>query len=520
MLGQGAASAPPPFVPFACSEPMRHLRLTALLALVTALLCVPAGAQASGEQMSIMQDDDLLVYSGDRVRDDTLARMKLIGVDTVRVTVLWSVVAANARSTPARDKRFLKLGADDPRAYPKAEWDKYDRLARACETTGIACYFNVTFPGPSWGHRKPPASQRRNRVTWKPIPAEYGKFVRAVGKRFSGSYRDENERVTLPRIDLWSLGNEPNQGGWLTPQWEGGKPASPALYRSLYLAGYKGLKATRHSSDTIYMGETAPLGSGKRTSRSPMRPAAFIRELFRRGPRLRTSGWAHHPYTKDLAPTKRDANPDSITMANFGELGTLLDGVSRRTHRVRSGLPLISTEFGYETNPPDPFRKTTLAQQASFDQLGDLIAWANPRVVGQSQFLLRDGAPNTKYSKGSKPYWFTYQSGLFTVDDRPKPALQSYVLPFVTAPAGGGLTDVWGQLRFRPNGLAADEVELQFKPASGSSDFRPLGDKLLVTSAKGFFTARFRVPGRGELRAVWTGSDAPGRAVSLPSPVG
>jgi hypothetical protein len=501
---------------------MRHLRLAALLSLIAGSLALPAVAQASGEQMSIMQDDDLLVYRGDQVRDQTLARMKAIGVDAVRVTVLWSAVAEHARSTPARDRRFRKLGADDPRAYPKANWDRYDRLVRACGTLGIDCYFNVTFPGPAWGHEKPPASQRRNRVTWKPIPAEYGKFVRAVGTRFSGSYRDENEPVTIPRVDLWSLGNEPNQGGWLTPQWSGGKPASPTLYRRLYVAGYRALKATRHGGDVIYMGETAPLGSGKRTSRSPMRPKTFIRAMFKGGPRLAASGWAHHPYTKDLAPGQRDASPDSITLANFAELGTLLDQIGDGTGRIRRGLPLVSTEFGYETSPPDPYRKTTLTQQASFNQLGELLAWLNPRVVGQSQFLLRDVAPDKRYARGSKRYWFTYQSGLYNIDDTPKPALQAYVLPFLTAPAGGGmgLTNVWGQLRFRPNGLAADEVELQFNPAGGSDGYKALGDKLLVTSGKGYFTAQVRVPGRGQLRAVWTGSAFPGRVESLPSPVG
>ena len=503
---------------------MRHLRLPFLLGLIAAALALPGIAHASNEQISIMQDDDLLVYRGDAVRDQTLARMKAIGVDAVRVTVLWSVVADGARATKALDKRFLKLGADHPRAYSKVGWDKYDRLVRSCERLEIACYLNVTFPGPSWGHEKPPASQRRNRATWKPIPREYGKFVRAVGKRFGGNYRDENEPGRLPAVDMWSLGNEPNQGGWLTPQWSGGKAASPALYRRLYAAGYEALEATGHSGDTIYVGETAPLGSGKRTSRSPIRPKTFIRAMFRRGPAIKASGWAHHPYTKDLPPFQRDSAPDSITMANFGELGTLLDDIAGRTRRVRKGMPLVSTEFGYETSPPDPFRKTTLAQQATYNQIGELLAWADPRVVGQSQFLLRDVPPNKRFRRGSKPYWFTYQSGLYNINDTPKPALQSFVLPFLAAPAGGaGMTNFWGQLRFRPNDRpeeAPDQVELQFKPANGASDFAALGEKLRASSGKGYFTGTIKVPGPGQLRAVWTGPELPGRAVSMPSDVG
>ena len=63
-------------------------------------------------------------------------------------------------------------------------------------------------------------------------------FVEAVGKRYSGRYRDEDTgHSRLPRVSFWSLWNEPNQGGWLTPQFVGGKPYSPRLFRSLYIAG-------------------------------------------------------------------------------------------------------------------------------------------------------------------------------------------------------------------------------------------------------------------------------------------
>ena len=63
--------------------------------------------------------------------------------------------------------------------------------------------------------------------------------MQAVGRRYDGTYRDENgSRGALPRVRFWSLWNEPNQAGWLSPQWErrGGAivPASPALYRKLH----------------------------------------------------------------------------------------------------------------------------------------------------------------------------------------------------------------------------------------------------------------------------------------------
>ena len=60
-----------------------------VLALVLGALLAPSAAHASPRQMSIMMDDDLLVYRDDSTAAKTLTQMKSLGVDTVRVTVLW-----------------------------------------------------------------------------------------------------------------------------------------------------------------------------------------------------------------------------------------------------------------------------------------------------------------------------------------------------------------------------------------------------------------------------------------------
>src|SRR3954447_10493473 len=216
---------------------MRMSRLFVPLVLLIALLAPPA-ARASNSQLSVMMDDDELVYRTDKLRDRTLDRMAALGVDEVRVTVLWSNVTLHAQDTKAEKARFHRLGADDPRAYPKLNWDRYDNLIRSAQARGIGVYFDITGPGPAWGHEKAPASERENQATWMPKAREFKLFVEAVGKRYSGKYRDENFRhQKLPRVFFWSLWNEPNQGGWLTPQWYHGKAYSPMLFRDLYIAG-------------------------------------------------------------------------------------------------------------------------------------------------------------------------------------------------------------------------------------------------------------------------------------------
>src|SRR5438270_495636 len=86
-------------------------------------------------------------------------------------------------------------------------------------------------------------------------------------------YREEDSgRTIIPRVSFWELWNEPNQAGWLAPQWSHGVPQSPIMYRRLYYAGRRSLDATGHGGDVILIGNTAPLGSSARGERSPLRP--------------------------------------------------------------------------------------------------------------------------------------------------------------------------------------------------------------------------------------------------------
>ena len=504
----------------------RPVRAT-LLALILLLPAVLApAAQASPSQLSIMMDDDNLLYRGDAVRDQSLQRMRNLGVDVVRVTVLWSVLTDKASQS-----KLKGAGATNPRNYPVLNWDRYDRLVRSARSLGMVVYFNPTPPGPSWAHGKAPKGLRSVvKKAWKPDPGEFAKFVEAVGKRFSGSYRDENDaRQPIPRVSFWGLGNEPNQAGWLAPQWEKGKMVSPVMYRELYLRSRAALDRTGHGRDTILVGELAPLGSSNQGQRSPIRPRKFLRALFcessrgegceafdKYGP-IRATGFAHHPYTKNVSPVTKDKHPDSITLANLSSLSRLLDSLARRTGNVKAKLPIWLTEFGFETNPPDPFSGVSLERQAEYNQLGELLSYLDPRVAGITQFLLRDVAPVASAPKSSKAHWFTYQSGLEFVDGRPKPALQAYYFPFIVQQPGGFVANVWGQLRFRPNGLPAgarDQVQIQFKPAEGD-EFVNVGDPITVTSAMNYFTGRVTLPGPGEVRALWTGGSLASRSATV-----
>jgi hypothetical protein len=515
---------------------MLRLSLTTLLlacAAPGALLALPAAAPAAPYMVSVMQDDNQLAYGTARQRRVALDRMKNLGVEAVRVTMLWNAVAPanNARRKPRR------FDGSKPGDYPAHLWDRYDDLVLAAQQRGITTYFNPTGPGPRWGHRTAPVEGLQR--SFRPSPKEFRKFVRAAGRRYSGSYRDENSgRRVLPRVSWWALWNEPNQGGWLSPQGErrpgvGSVSASPHLYRELMVAGAKGLLASGHGEDLVLIGELAPLGAERPDGpREALRPGLFLRELFcldrryrpfagrestvrgcdhavselavlERFPRL---GFAHHPYTKKLSPQRRDTGRDAMTMANIDALPRALDRIAAVTGLLPPDMPVFLTEYGYETSPPDPFAGISPALQAQYINEGDFIAWRHPRIFSNTQFQLFDVPPQREFPRDTRPYWRTYQSGLFTHEPflRAKPAANAYKFPLVVR-RRGSTARIWGQARFAPNG-ATYAIVLQER-APGSSTWVRSGDPVPVTHHQGYFQAR-RPTRRGSAwRAVWVEPD-------------
>ena len=519
--------------------PMSLRKLSALTVLL-ACLWAPAAAQASPDQLSMMMDDDMLLYRNNVTQTRSLVTMRSMGVEVVRATVLWRNVAQGAdlsmkeierikgsKNRAKALKQRKRFKAANPRTYPTRNWDRYDNLVKEATKLGMRVYFTITGPGPSYAHKHAPRSQRRNAGTYRPYPTRYRSFVEAVGKRYSGTYRDENAiRKALPRVSMWSLWNEPNQAGWLSPQWEKVKgdlvPVAPMLYRELHQAGVQGLERSGHGNDAILLGETAPMGSSQRGPRNGLRPVPFLREMlclkpdgtsytgedaarrrcqdFVRNPTLKATGFAHHPYTKKAAPTKAPNTPEDITIANIGTLGPLLDAFSAQSAgKMPAGLPIFLTEFGYETEP-DPRNGISFERQAEFMQLAEFLAYNEPRVAATTQFLLRDAPPlrrspisGKKYKKNSREYWFTYQSGLLNTRGRAKPAAYAYAFPLVLYPAGEGVVGFWGQARFLPNG-APHTVIFMWRP-DPKAPWQQLADT--TTSPRGFFGGSVPIPAAG-----------------------
>ncbi|HEY5319080.1 MAG TPA: hypothetical protein VIJ20_13915 [Solirubrobacteraceae bacterium] len=545
----------------------------AIVALV-AVLSSGGVAHSSHAPESIFQDDNHLLYADPATIGRTLGLLQAIGVDRIRITVEWAYIAPDATSAtePAG------FHAADPADYPAGAWDRYDRIVEMAEARGIGVDFNVTDPGPLWAMHRAPAAMRRGATPadYQPSASAFGRFVQALGRRYSGAYVPPTGSGghALPRVSFWSIWNEPNQPSWLAPQWRSAGrqrvPAAPARYRALVDAAVAGLKATGHTvtTDTILVGETAPEGSvnpvaGSHPQRyvsatgadDAMTPMVFLRALYCVNARYRrltgtaatalgcpasgnandfvkanpglfdATGFAHHPYFFLFAPNVSSPIADYVPLADLGRLERGLDlafaayGESRR-------IPIYLTEYGYQTNPPDPGQHVTPAEQAAYLNEADYMAWRDPRVRSVTQFLLYDSGPAAQYPPSSTEYWgSTFQTGLIygpgtPRDGRAKPALRAYALPvWIPDPdtRRGSKLLIWGMLRLAPK-RSAQVARIQWRPA-GQSDYRAIATVDVPASATyGYFTTRVTAPGRGSIRIAWRspkGGTATSRAVAV-----
>src|SRR4051812_22385158 len=237
---------------------------TSLLTALAAVALTAAPAHASKTQESIFQDDATLLGDDTAKREQTLDEMQALGVDTVRALVLWNRVAPDATSST----KPAGFDASNPDAYPAGNWGRLDALVQGAQARGMQVLLTPTGPGPGWASDC--SGDYAARRICKPNPAEFGAFVTALGRRYQS-------------VKRWSIWNEPNQGGWLQPQWaitsKGATPYAPHRYRQLVQSATGGLSASGHGGDQILLGETAPIGrtTGSLSTRS-LPPVDFWRE--------------------------------------------------------------------------------------------------------------------------------------------------------------------------------------------------------------------------------------------------
>jgi hypothetical protein len=544
------------------------------LAAVLASLAGPAAAAASSSQESVFMDDPKVVYSAPERLEGTLAEMRRLGADWVRVSVFWHLLAPDNES---ETRPFAAGTGADPRMYSAEKWDRYDRIVTTAQNVGLKVLLNPTSPAPSWATPAAPRADIEN--GWRPNADEFRDFVKALGTRYSGTFADEavrqgamtvlqeceptpnfpipppvcppggadpsqnnpnppNTGPLLPRVHSWSIWNEPNMPGWLTPQsheQSSRLPASPHIYRELADAMYTALRATGHGDDRILLAETAPRGTAQRSITHPLRPLLFIRELYCLDGRFRphtgnaaaarncpsggegfagahpilfdATGFAHHPYALEAPPGATDTTRDNAVLADTGRLTRTLDR-ALRAHGSGKRFPIWLTEYGYQTDPPDPYIGWSWKTHTRYLAEAEWLAFRNRRVRSTAQFLLYDDAPRSDLPESDPRHWGTFQTGLRTLQGKRKAAYAGYQRT-IHVPARarrGRRLAVFGLYRPATGAVGAT---VQFRRAgrkawNAVASRRTNGDGFLVVQLRAVRSGEFRIGFRVGDRTVYT----------------
>ncbi|MEA2638606.1 MAG: hypothetical protein QOE18_1663, partial [Chloroflexota bacterium] len=92
---------------------------------VVAMVCaIPAHALASTNEQSMLLDDDQLIYVDTQHMVSTLETLHSLGVDVVKVSLVWQLVAPHQGSI-----RRPTFNASNPADYPPGAWLRWDQLA-------------------------------------------------------------------------------------------------------------------------------------------------------------------------------------------------------------------------------------------------------------------------------------------------------------------------------------------------------------------------------------------------------
>jgi hypothetical protein len=146
-------------------------------------------------------------------------------------------------------------------------------------------------------------------------------------------------------------------------------------------------------------------------------------------------------------------------------------------------MPLWLTEFGFQSDPPDPFG-TPLRRVPAYLGESEWIAFANSRVASYSQYpLVDDRSHGTGFSCCPG-----FQSGLRFQDGKPKPGVYTqYRFPIHVTRSGGSSVTVFGGVRTAGAGA---KVNVEYRSGKRGKWTR-LGTVTL--NERGYFKKAFKV---------------------------
>jgi hypothetical protein len=530
----------------------RFARVALAVGVTLAGLMLLAATAPARTLHTVFQDDALSLFRPAE-RDQSMRQLRWLGVDELRISADWELEA------PAPQSRRAPPGfvAEDPASYDAPGIEALDAAVRSAAGAGLHVIIDPAFSAPLWATANQPAPAATAAEHWYNDQIDVPELVAwevMLARRYSGTFTPAGASSPLPRVETFTLWNEPNERGYLGPQWAGGRPVSADWYRRLVALAYPAIKAVDPSA-TVLIGNTSAAGADLEAPVGGVPPLAFIRRLACVDARLRpietgscadfrtlpADGYAAHPYERTAPPWQPSgaAHPDWAQMGDLSRIQALLDRLVVLGRLAPGAANLWLTEQGYESNAELSEMPWSEPQQAQLDADSEYLAWRDPQVASFSQFLLRDTRTGETLADrrltGSPAALLpgTWTTGLEREDGTPKPSLWMFRAPIVArilAPAAvsdaaGSLSpglpalppaaplrvEVWG--RARP---VRTPTVVQVQGSDGARGAFALL-RQTTTDANGIFDLQLTVPASAVtgIRFQWLAPD--GRWQSSPS---
>jgi RTX calcium-binding nonapeptide repeat (4 copies)/Cellulase (glycosyl hydrolase family 5) len=463
-------------------QPFRRGKLAQVVLLIAlgllALLALPSAARAQQGLVTGLTGIDQYQSGNPATSALWFNRTVDAGAGIVRLSIEWRGVAPQRPANPA-----------NPASYNLAS---LDGSVRAAAARGVQVLITVN-SSPRWAEGPGRPASALDTTSWKPNPADLANFMRAVAARYTGGFDPDGggPEPRLPAVQALQVLNEPNQDAWLAPQFDGKSIIGPDLYRSLLNASYRAIKAVNPRM-LVVTGGTSPYGDPPGGPYPPggarVRPVqwwqnflcvhpvtvtanvkklkkalskakkngnqAKIKKLQKKLKKakktttvslVRTEGCAGPALFDVLAhqaidntgggPLKSGPHPDDASTPDLGRVVNVLRA-AESLGTLPGSHPAWVTEFWWDSNPPNPVGAPLDVQAAWLEQ--SLYLFWKAGASAAINFAIRDSTLYPVTRNG-------YQSGLYSLDGRPKPALTAFRFPFVTERINRESLRAWGK---------------------------------------------------------------------------
>lgn len=460
----------------------RTVLITAAISVVAAVIVTGATGGQSNPTAATGRPLATAIFDPGNFGPRTLQDVRAAGATFARIVLWWSAVAPAGTEAPGG---FDARNPDDQHY----NWQPFDTAVRAAVANGLQPILDV-HDAPAWARETTCAGEAA--ATCRPKSAALADFANAAARRYSGSLGG------LPRVRYWQVWNEPNLSIELMPQVANNQPVSPDAYREMVNTVAQAVHGV-HRDNVVVAGGLAPFGGetndpsgGPVGGQIRIHPMEFMRRLLCMsagskpestcGEKVEFDVWAHHPYTYG-GPTHKAFDPNDVSLGDLDKMRSLLRAARRAGH-IKSSHADVGfwvTEFSYDSQPADP-KGLPPALHARWVSESLYRMWSDG-VSLVTWFLIRDEPFPQKM----------FQSGLFTLDGKPKLALRAFRFPLVAFRQKSGAITYWGRT---PSSSKKAVVVEQKQGARWTKLVTPTVDRY------GIFQGRIpKVRGQGALRA-------------------